>query len=182
MTLKTACQKPTTKAPRPPRALPKLSAKKLQSLGGKIPFSTISSGGSQGKKIRSGNPQQRSRRRLKNAKYYASAEWKAKKKAVHERDGYRCVEMIPYTIRGGGLWTGVGLDVVRLRCPNMGMNINGKQTSKGLVAEEKSYGHRGTPGAIDRIVTRCKDCDRRLTPLERANHAHGFSGHSGASE
>jgi hypothetical protein len=126
------------------------------------------------KPIAKKNPINRAKRAKRNQDYYSSAEWKAKKKAVHERDGFRCVEMIPYGIRAseaeGTVW---------LRCPNYGTNISGKQTARGLVAEEKSYGHRGIPGNIDRIVTRCKDCDRRLTPFERANHAHGFGGRRG---
>lgn len=122
-----------------------------------------------GKPIKASNPDKRARRRKKNQDYYQSAEWRAKRKAVFERDGYRCVEMIPYGLKGreveGTVW---------IRCPNFGMNINGKQTGKGLVCEESSYFHRGVPDRIDTCKTRCRECDRRLTPLERVNHAQGF--------
>lgn len=131
------------------------------------------------KKIPRKNPINRAKRERKNRDYYASAEWRAKKKVVHERDGYRCVERIPATL--GGMAYPPIFDMRRdekghysTRCLGQGAFINGKQTARGLVAEEKSYGHRGTPGNIARIVTRCRDCDRRLTPLERANHASGF--------
>ena len=119
----------------------------------------------------------RPKRVQRNREYYASAEWRAKRKAVFERDGYRCVETVYVSVDISG-WD--SLDEPPLyapmpaRCPNRGEIVNGKQTARGLVAEEKSYGHRGHPDAIDRIVTRCKDCDRRLTPFERINHANGF--------
>lgn len=116
------------------------------------------------------------KRQARNREYYASPEWRAKKKAVHERDGYQCTEWIPLRLYGapiGGCET---------RCPNRGEVVNGKQTARGLVAEETSYSHRGIPDRIDGIKTRCKDCDRRLTPLERVNHSHGFNGgHRAAS-
>lgn len=111
------------------------------------------------------------KRVVRNREYYASAEWRAKRKLVFARDGFQCVEMIPYTMLPSAYNLPSSL---RLRCENFGMNINGKQTARGLVCEEKSYGHRGKPDYIDTCVTRCKECDRRLTPLERANHAQGF--------
>lgn len=112
---------------------------------------------------------QKAKREARNKAYYASAEWRAKRKAVFERDGYQCVERFKEPTTFAQMAT-----APEIRCPNRGEIVNHKQTSRGLVAEEKSYGHRGVEGAIARIVTRCKDCDRRLTPLERINHAHGF--------
>jgi hypothetical protein len=125
----------------------------------------------------------KAKREARNKAYYASPEWRAKKKATHERDGYQCVEMLsdgrvtqltcvrsPY-----GCWySSFSFPDVRVRCPNRGEIVNGKQTARGLVCEEESYGHRGREGDISRCKTRCKDCDRRRTPLERANHAQGF--------
>lgn len=110
-----------------------------------------------------------------NKAYYASAEWREKKRAVHERDDFQCVEKVK--VRRVLVFEGeeVGMGKYTTRCPNRGEVVNGKQTARGLVAEEEGYQHRGVAGSIDRIKTRCKDCDRRLTPLERVNHTHGFN-------
>jgi len=108
---------------------------------------------------------QKAKRQARNAGYYKSAEWRAKRTAVFERDGYQCREII-YNVPHVG--------APSFRCPNRGEIVNGKQTARGLVAEETGYMHRGIPDAIDRIKTRCRGCDRRLTPLERVNHANGF--------
>lgn len=122
--------------------------------------------------IKKVNPEKRAKRAKRNQDYYKSAEWRAKKKAVHERDGYQCVESIP--IANPTLLALIDWPRREMRCPNRGEVVNGKQTARGLVCEETSYGHRGIPDRIDTCKTRCKDCDRRRTPLERANHAHGF--------
>lgn len=112
---------------------------------------------------------QKPKREARNRAYYASPEWRAKKKAVHERDGYRCTEMaLPPHV-----WYPTTCEPF-VRCPNRGEIVNGKQTARGLVCEEVSYRHRGVEGYIDTCRTRCKDCDRRRTPLERINHANGF--------
>src|SRR4051812_37190242 len=37
---------------------------------------------------------QKAKREARNKAYYASPEWRAKRKAVFERDGYQCVEML----------------------------------------------------------------------------------------
>lgn len=118
---------------------------------------------------------QKAKRQKANAEYYRSAEWRAKRKAVFERDGYQCVEKL--TVRRVLCFQGEELaaGTYKTRCPTRGEIVNGKQTARGLVAEEKGYQHRGHPDAIDRIVTRCRECDRRLTPLERANHFGGFN-------
>jgi hypothetical protein len=119
---------------------------------------------------------QKAKRVAKNREYYASAEWRAKRKAVFERDFYQCTETI--TVQKALSFAGEVLNMGRpysVRCPNRGEVVNGKQTGRGLVCEETSYGHRGVEGAIDRIKTRCKGCDRRRTPLERINHAAGFN-------
>ena len=109
----------------------------------------------------------KAKRQARNAAYYRSAEWRAKRNAVFERDGYRCTEIVgPLSPLYEGL---------RGRCPNRGEIVNGKQTGRGLVCEETSYGHRGIPDRIDTCKTRCKDCDRRRTPMERANHFNGFN-------
>lgn len=117
---------------------------------------------------------QKAKRQARNRAYYASAEWKAKKTAVHERDGFQCTEVFRFrsVLVFQGEETDFGMRDVR--CQNRGEIVNHKQTSRGLVCEEVSYGHRGVPDYIDTCKTRCKDCDRRLTPLERINHAHGF--------
>lgn len=110
----------------------------------------------------------KAKRRQRNADYYKSAEWRSKRKAVFERDGYRCTENLRLR------------DIVMgefvVRCSNSGEIVNGKRTARGLVCEEVSYGHRGIPDRINTCRTRCKDCDRRLTPLERVNHRYGFAG------
>jgi hypothetical protein len=113
---------------------------------------------------------QKAKRQARNRAYYASPEWRAKRKAVFQRDGYQCTETLQWL--GAGFSEGDSKQEVR--CPNRGEIVNGKQTARGLVAEETGYQHRGIPHAIDRIKTRCKDCDRRCTPLERINHSHGF--------
>jgi hypothetical protein len=113
----------------------------------------------------------KAKREARNRAYYALKEWREKKAAVHERDGFQCVERIATFSDNFGNDEPAFMH----RCPNRGEIVNGKQTARGLVCEEKSYGHRGHEGRIDRLVTRCKDCDRRLTPLERANHAQGFN-------
>lgn len=109
---------------------------------------------------------QKAKRQARNAEYYRSAEWRAKRKAVFERDGYRCTERVPYDSRFH--------EDHAIRCPNRGEVVNGKQTARGLVCEERSYGHRGNPDRIDTCTTRCRECDRRCTPRERINHANGF--------
>lgn len=115
---------------------------------------------------------QKAKRQAKNAAYYKSPEWRAKKQAVHERDGFQCVE----TVEVPTAWFLDGDEMVLVvRCPNRGEVVNHKQTARGLVCEEVSYGHRGVEGYIDTCKTRCRDCDRRRTPLERANHVHGFN-------
>lgn len=121
---------------------------------------------------------QKAKRQARNAEYYRSAEWRAKRKAVFARDGYQCTETVPSETNTGThiVWSHqVSRLVVAIRCPNRGEIVNGKQTARGLVCEERSYGHRGNPDRIDTCTTRCKDCDRRRTPLERANHSHGFN-------
>lgn len=168
--------------------MPRISAKRLAQLGGKLPASTIAPkpGIKRGIKNPANYPQrktplakvgkQKAKRMQKNREYYASAEWRAKRKAVFERDGYRCTEIVPVFV----FYLMDGYDPLRkvgeVRCLNRGEIVNGKQTARGLVCEEVSYGHRGNPDRIDTCKTRCKDCDRGLTPLERINHAHGFSG------
>jgi hypothetical protein len=162
----------TAKKPRKP--VPRMSEKKLaqlQAAGVSRPFSTVTGPKQKIAKVGKAKPGKVAR----NKAYYASPEWRAKKKAVHERDGYQCVEMVP--VYAMALWDGnPGRVVGNIRCPNRGEIVNHKQTARGLVAEETSYFHRGVEGSIDKIKTRCKDCDRRLTPLERANHAQGFNG------
>lgn len=111
----------------------------------------------------------KAKRQARNAAYYKSAEWKAKRLAVFERDGFQCTEEMPYDSRTH-LWGE--------RCPARGEIVNGKQTGRGLVCEEVGYMHRGIPDRIDTCTTRCRDCDRRLTPLERINHSHGFNNNS----
>lgn len=157
---------------KPPKRLPRISPKRLAAHGGTMPFSTITPKAR--KPIAKRNEGKRAKRRKRNADYYASPEWRAKKKAVHKRDGYQCTEKV--RVRRVLCFEGEELaaGTYSTRCPNRGEIVNGKQTARGLVAEETSYFHRGTEGSIDKIVTRCKDCDRRLTPLERANHAQGF--------
>lgn len=136
----------------------------------------------------------KAKRQARNQAYYHSAEWRAKRKAVFARDGYRCTERIPYDIAAancGALILPSGIFDTRresngrytTRCLAHGEIVNGQQTAKGLVCEETSYGHRGIPGRIDTCRTRCRDCDRRQTPLERANWANGARGRgrSGAS-
>lgn len=122
------------------------------------------------KPIKSRGPA-KAKREARNKAYYASAEWRVKRKAVFVRDQYQCTETFAafHTVEGRREIVGY------LRCPNRGEIVNGKQTARGLVAEEQGYLHRGIPDSIDRIVTRCKDCDRRLTPRERANHTNGFN-------
>ena len=120
---------------------------------------------------------QKPKRQAKNREYYASPEWRAKRKAVFARDGYRCTEIVLHCD-----WRGTEIERWQERCPGSGEIVNGKQTARGLVAEETGYQHRGILDAIDRIKTRCKDCDRRLTPLERINHVNGFSNHRAAGE
>jgi hypothetical protein len=142
----------------------RISAKRraaLESAGLPLPFSTITKKGGKPLNKRGAG---KAKRQQRNAAYYKSAEWRAKRKAVFERDDYRCVELVDRD----PLWAPDG------RCPMRGEIVNGKQTARGLVAEESGYQHRGIEGAIDRIKTRCKDCDRRLTPLERINHRYGF--------
>jgi hypothetical protein len=119
-------------------------------------------------KIVSANPEKRGRRELSNRKYYASAEWREKKRLTHERDGHQCVELVAAFVDNDGR---PREEFGITRCANRGEIINGKQTARGLVCEETSYGHRGIPGRIDSCKTRCKAHDRRLTPLERANWA-----------
>lgn len=113
---------------------------------------------------------QKAKRQAKNAEYYRSAEWRAKKKAVHARDDYQCAESV---VMENPCYP-PGVATITDRCPNRGEIVNGKQTARGLVAEEVGYFHRGNPDSIDRIVTRCRECDRRLTPQERINHSNGF--------
>lgn len=114
---------------------------------------------------------QKAKRQAKNAAYYKSPEWRSKKKAVHERDGFQCVEKVMVFMPQRD----EDRPRFRVRCPNRGEIVNGKQTARGLVCEEVSYGHRGVEGYIDTCKTRCADCDRRLTPLERINHSRGFN-------
>lgn len=117
---------------------------------------------------------QKSKRQARNAAYYKSPEWRAKRKAVFERDGYQCVEEFAGIQRDAWMPFGMGYPVL-VRCPNRGEIVNAKQTARGLVCEETSYGHRGNPTRIDTCKTRCRDCDRRLTPFERINHSRGFN-------
>jgi hypothetical protein len=136
---------------------------------------------------------QKAKRQARNKAYYASVEWRAKRKAVFERDGFQCVETremdmseyrdrIRHGVPLGGVVVARWSLGVRIRCGNRGEVVNGKQTARGLVCEESSYGHRGNPEYIDTCKTRCRDCDRRLTPLERINHANGFSGRAHVGE
>lgn len=173
--------KPEPSAPKKPSALPKESAKRIAARvarGERTPYSTIrqsseSTPQKPGKAIPKKNSARRERRRTANAKYYSSSEWREKRKMTFERDGYQCVEIVEADFR-------VAVDY--MRCPNRGEVVNGKQTARGLVCEEFSYQHRGVPQRIDTCKTRCRDCDRRLTPLERINHAHGFRGRGSQGE
>lgn len=123
-------------------------------------------------KLREGNTAKRAKREQKNRSYYQSAEWRAKRKAVFERDGYRCVE-VENEMGGERDEAGViHFEHSATRCSVRGEIVNGKQTSKGLEADEESYGHRGIPGAIDRIKTRCTQHHRLRTVLTRANWQH----------
>lgn len=119
-------------------------------------------------KLREGNTAKRAKREQKNQDYYQSAEWRAKRKAVFERDGYQCVEVV----LGDPYFTADCRVTPVDRCDVRGEIVNGKQTSKGLEADEESYGHRGIPGAIDRVKTRCTQHHRLRTVLTRANWQH----------
>lgn len=162
---------------KPRKPLARIGKKKLAALGGQTPRSSLATR----KPMARENTATRSKRRTRNAEYYKSPEWRAKKKAVHERDGYRCTERLFVPSDSQAWHYPDAFDARRardgswsIRCMNTGEIVNGKQTARGLVCEETSYGHRGVPDRIDTCRTRCKDCDRRQTPLERVNHAQGF--------
>lgn len=75
---------------------------------------------------------QKAKRQARNREYYASAEWRAKRKAVFERDGYQCTE----EIKGIAWLTSEDWysddpleEPPRPRCPNRGEIVNGKVLS-----------------------------------------------------
>lgn len=146
--------------------LSRISDKQRAKRGGGYLASTLKSGGSglrRGKPIAS-RGKQKPKREARNASYYKSAEWRAKRRAVFARDGYRCTEVwSEYEL------TGRGSVKPSIRCPN----YDETETGVGLIAEEEGYQHRGIPDAIDRVRTRCRWCDRKRTPQERANWMRG---------
>lgn len=101
-------------------------------------------------------PKVNAERRAKKAKRYSahlkSASFRALRLLAFARDGWQCVEII---------------DGVRCQF------VDESRTGHGLIADHTSYARFGHE-LLEDLQTRCRSCDRRCTPLERANHAQGF--------
>lgn len=155
---------------KPRTAVKKISDKRLQSLGGKVPFSSIAS---KPKPIKKRNAERKARRAAKYKVYLSSVAWKKLRLAVFERDLFWCVGSVPCdACEGTGNGAVHGIDDWCGWCDATGWcrceYRDASERGKGLICDHLTYARFGHENLED-LRTLCTSCNAKLTVSERAN-------------